>query len=110
MCHPQSRLGANTSSRPIYWAPIQLRQTSTRHYGALLGDAPRSLPRHPPAAGRQTQAQVSIPAVAHWSSDLRQPTHLPYGTSSFRGQPLAAVFRPATENPISGEIRPYWRD
>ena len=103
MCHPQSRLGANTSSRPIYWAPIQLRQTSTRYYGALLGDDPRSLSRHPLAAGRQAQAQVSIPAAAHWSSDLRQPTPSAFRDFLFRGQPLATVFRSATENLISGE-------
>ena len=28
----------------------------------------------------------------------------------FRGQPLAAVFRSATENLVSDENRPYWRD
>lgn len=31
-----------------------------------------------PSAGRQTQAQVWIPAVAYWSSDLRQLAHLPF--------------------------------
>ncbi len=55
-----------------------------------------------PSAGRQTQAQVSIPAVAYWVSDLRQLTHLSFGTSSFRGQLLVAVVRSVTEKPNIG--------
>lgn len=62
MCRRQSRLGANTSSRSIYWTPVQPLQFP-RNVTALCLATPRGLCpaiRRPPDSGAGTDSGCSL--------------------------------------------------